>query len=386
MKLELFSRIYNDKYFPNYHKLSYKYKDSFSDFLHSLTNFYVNLELNDFNGNQLVYIKNSASVQKSDNKLLMKNQGSAYGTVALENEIISTASIENIHTSRDSVRKILKGFSPKNEEEIRILGQKKAYEFISYKANKITEENIYRLYKMSINDFLPENSRLSDGKKYRDGSVYIVSDRVEHQGIDVKDIPEHMAELIRFINAEDEIDDLIKACIIHFYIAYLHPYFDGNGRMSRLMHLWFLIQSDYPSTLFVPFSSLIMQSRDEYYNAFTLTEENLKFTNKIDVTPFILYFVNNVYNKMSQNTVATNTLDNFESLISSGNLTAKEVELWRFAVSNYGLNEFSTKQLEKDFGNAAYATIRSFVIKLEKMNMLKSTRYSNRVKYRIVNV
>ena len=38
-------------------------------------------------------------------------------------------------------------------------------------------------------------------------------------------------------------------------------------------------------------------------------------------------------------------------------ITQKEAELWRFVLSNYGDGEFSTKQLERDFGNAAYATI-----------------------------
>ena len=49
----------------------------------------------------------------------------------------------------------------------------------------------------------------------------------------------------------------------------------------------------------------------------------------------------------------------------------------------YGDAEFSTKQLEKDFGNAAYATIRSFALKFEKLGLLKSTRYGNRVKYAV---
>ena len=49
----------------------------------------------------------------------------------------------------------------------------------------------------------------------------------------------------------------------------------------------------------------------------------------------------------------------------------------------YGDAEFSTKQLEKDFGDAAYATIRSFVLKFEKLGLLKSTQYGNRVKYAV---
>ena len=53
-------------------------------------------------------------------------------------------------------------------------------------------------------------------------------------------------------------------------------------------------------------------------------------------------------------------------------------------ISHYGTDEFSTKQLEKDFGNAAYATIRAFVLKFEDMGLLVSKKYGARVKYAVV--
>jgi glutaredoxin 2 len=70
-------------------------------------------------------------------------------------------------------------------------------------------------------------------------------------------------------------------------------------------------------------------------------------------------------------------------LLSQGEITNKEKKLYYFVVSNYGMNEFSTKQLEKDFRDVAYATVRAFVIKLEDAKILSSQKYSNRVKYKI---
>lgn len=52
-------------------------------------------------------------------------------------------------------------------------------------------------------------------------------------------------------------------------------------------------------------------------------------------------------------------------------------------LSAYGDREFSTKQLEKDFGNAAYATIRGFVLKFTKMGLLSCAHYGQRIKYRV---
>lgn len=84
----------------------------------------------------------------------MMNQGKAYGAKAVEEEIISTAKIESIDYNRDSVRSILKGYAPKDDEETRIFGIKKGFDFIADKNNIITEENIYKLYMMTVGDFL----------------------------------------------------------------------------------------------------------------------------------------------------------------------------------------------------------------------------------------
>lgn len=69
--------------------------------------------------------------------------------------------------------------------------------------------------------------------------------------------------------------------------------------------------------------------------------------------------------------------------LDNGEVTEKESQLWKFVLSNYGTDEFSTKMLEKDFQNAAYATIRGFVQKFERLGLLSSTKYGTRIKYKI---
>ena len=196
-------------------------------------------------------------------------------------------------------------------------------------------------------------------------------------------LPERMGELVTFIHEESEINDLLKAALIHFYMAYLHPYFDGNGRMARLMHLWYLVQQGYSSALFVPLSEYINKSRKGYYDAYTLVEENATISGMLDATPFLAYFIENVYHKLNGVLPTAQTTEAFQTALSHGQVTEKEKALWEFVLSAYGDAEFSTKQLEKDFGNAAYATIRSFVLKFEKLGLLKSTQYGNRVKYAV---
>ena len=87
-----------------------------------------------------------------------------------------------------------------------------------------------------------------------------------------------------------------------------------------------------------------------------------------------------IINKYSADTDVINL---YEEAQRDGKITDKESKLWKFVLSFYSNDEFSTKQLEKDFGNAAYATIRGFVLKFEKLGLLTSVKYSSRVKYKI---
>ena len=87
---------------------------------------------------------------------------------------------------------------------------------------------------------------------------------------------------------------------------------------------------------------------------------------------------------MCENQTTVDTLALYEETLKSGKITEKEKELWQFVLSFYGTDEFSTKQLEKNFGNAAYATIRSFVLKFEGLGLFSSVKYGVRVKYKVV--
>lgn len=83
-----------------------------------------------------------------------------------------------------------------------------------------------------------------------------------------------------------------------------------------------------------------------------MIEENQKITGVIDVTPFIIYFAENVYGMFENREICVDVFDLFKQALSKGEITAKEEQLWQFVVANYGISDFSTKQIEKDFGNA----------------------------------
>ena len=144
-----------------------------------------------------------------------------------------------------------------------------------------------------------------------------------------------------------------------------------------------MVQQGYSSALFVPLSQYIEKSRGKYYHAYTLAEQNALISGVLDATPFLVYFIEQVYHKLNVIQPSAEASQVLQHALAQRSVTKKEHALWQFILSAYGNEEFSTKQLEKDFGNAAYATIRSFVLKFEKLGLLSSARYSNRIKYRV---
>ncbi|HCT64740.1 MAG TPA: Fic family protein [Lachnospiraceae bacterium] len=385
MEAKTYVKMLQDDAVLNLRKLQYKYtKKEVDEFLElQQQGAYEEINLMDFNGKKLFYLKAFLQV----NSILVKKLAlprKEYGKQAMETEVYATLDIESIHSSRESIWKIFNGYAPDGRKEERIFGMKKGLAFISNLENKITEDNIYQLYSLTVGDFLEEENRLRSEERYRHDTVFIVGNDIEHTGIDYQKLPQYMKEFVAFIQEEDGMNELLKGAAIHFYLAYLHPYFDGNGRMARLLHLWYLVQRGYSSVMFVSLSYYISQSKKEYYRAYQLVEENKKLSGVLDITPFLYYFINNVYEKIQENVVHhEDVLKVYEGALSAGKVTEKERDLWQFVLSAYGEHEFSTKQLEKAYGEAAYATIRSFVLKFEELGILRSQRYGNRVRYKI---
>ena len=388
MDAALFTRMLADKHILDLKKLAYRYPQAdLREFIALLQKgFYRPLPLKDFAGRNLVYLDSVAQVRLSAAKVLLTPQdsGQPYGIRAMEEEILSTFTIEHIDTARASVRKILLGHAPASESEDRIYGMKKGLEFIADPRNEISQENLHLLYDLTVGAFLPPEDRLLPGHRYRHDSVYVVGSKVEHTGLPWQKLPAYLEDLVAFVHQESAMNDLLKAAVLHFYLAYLHPWFDGNGRMARLLHLWYLVQQQYSSALFVPLSEYVEKSRREYYRAYTLTEQNAQISGLLDVTPFLVYFIEQVYHQLGTALPAPAATETFQAALAQGKVTEKEAALWRFVLTAYGSAPFSTKQLEKDFGNAAYATIRSFVRKFETLGLLRSTAYGNRVKYQAV--
>lgn len=210
-----------DKNLADLRKMQYKYsKDAVAELLDLLKNStFSTLPLRDFHGVNLVYLENTAQVSMNAVKLLLRTRQAqqAFGLKAMECQIHDSLAIENIHSSQNSIRRILNGYAPVDEEENFTWGMKKGLEFISDPTHTITEKNLRQLYQMAVGNYLPPDDQLLSGKLYRHDSVCVVGDKVEHQGLPHGKLPDYMKALIAFVNQDDTINELVKGSIIHFY-------------------------------------------------------------------------------------------------------------------------------------------------------------------------
>jgi Fic family protein len=79
------------------------------------------------------------------------------------------------------------------------------------------------------------------------------------------------------------IHPLVRAIVLHFWLAYLHPFVDGNGRMARALFYWQMLRSGYDFAQYLSISGPIDRSPSSYYLAFAHTE-----TDGSDLTYFLL--------------------------------------------------------------------------------------------------
>lgn len=263
------------KYSFNYSDLNEIYRDKFID------NDFIKLKLSDHLNKQLIYWNNEKIVMNfSLSHDLLKNsqifQLINYSNKEFLNdfvfsEIESSLAIEGIRSTRAQIEKLNNtDYNDLNEaNDIIIKNMLLAHEFI--KTNDISEENIFKLYEILSKKCLKQHEQLLPNNYYRHDEVSILdgNNTIVDRGVDNQLLPQLMKELIAFIYSEKTHDEhLIASHVVHFYILYLHPYFDYNGRMARVISLWYNYQFS-PSLSLLLLSEAINDKFNKigYYNA-----------------------------------------------------------------------------------------------------------------------
>ncbi|MBQ0009895.1 MAG: Fic family protein [Ruminococcus sp.] len=201
----------------------------------------------------------------------------------LFSEVEGTLNIENVPTTHSHIAEINKRDDLTEQNDIIVKNMIDAIRFIVEQKPEFNKENLRKLYGILSKDCLPDELKIKDGAYYRDGKVYIGA----FEGADWHIVDECMDSLFAFANDPQSIkdyDDLFPY-ICHYYILYVHPYFDYNGRTARMVSFWL---NYIHKIAFAPYfmSEAINESKKDYYKAITDTRS----TNN-DLTYFLGYIL-----------------------------------------------------------------------------------------------
>ena len=206
---------------------------------------------------------------------------------------------DDIEYIEDVVKNNQRRKNADNEKEQRILNLYNGYKYI-LSDKEINLDNLSTLYKMLSRNLLKQSDLERMGKYFREAPVYIYPSSIisqePHTGMSEDKVPFFMQQLLEYINTpenfESQTDYYIKSQIIHFYFVHVHPYFDVNGRTSRTLALWYLLNNKiYP---YIIFNRGINLDKRTYEIAI---QEAEKFGN---VTIFVKYMLENVKKELEK--------------------------------------------------------------------------------------
>ena len=207
----------------------------------------------------------------------------------LVDEIKASNDIEGVRSTR---KEIMEAFDQKGKPKkyLRLWGIVNKYKKIINNDNVLlnTCQDIRNLYDdFILDEILRDDPQcVPDGNLFRKDSVDIITStqKTIHRGI----YPESkiIATMTSALNIlhDKSIPSLIRISIFHYLFGYIHPFYDGNGRMSRFITSYYLAKEIHPS-IALRLSLLIKLQKNKYYSLFHLTNS---CKNRGDITPFII--------------------------------------------------------------------------------------------------
>ena len=269
--------------------------------------------------------------------------------------IHSSLSIEGNTLSEEQITAIL--------EDKRVIGPQKDIDEV---INAIKVYDKIREFKpYSYKSFLDAhkvlmNGLISGAGRYRSKDVGIIHGaKVAHIAPQPGNVPTLMNQLFNYLKKDKDIS-LIKSCVFHYELEFIHPFEDGNGRMGRLWQTVILMK-EYPVFEFIPFETLIRESQNEYYSALKKSDQEGKLTR------FIEYMLNVIDNSLASAIEAR-----------SPNLTAEDRINYFIEITD---QEFSRKDYMAYYKSISTATASRDLLLGVELGIIKKKGTGNKTKY-----
>lgn len=205
-------------------------------------------------------------------------------------EAIASSQMEGASTTRKVAKDMLrKQTKPINKSQQMILNNYNTIRYLVDNKDLAFSVDVLKDIHRSIANKTLDNSEY-EGKFRTDNSIYVmdnITGEIAHTPPDVAEIEGLLNGVCDFANestSDPFIHPIIKGIIIHFMLAFIHPFVDGNGRTSRSLVYWYLLKNGYWMTEYLSISRVIYKSKAQYEKAFLYTESD-----GFDLSYFINY-------------------------------------------------------------------------------------------------
>ena len=275
---------------------------------------------------------------------------------------------------------------PKNKSEQMFVNNYNAMRYIEKIASEeLSIDIIFELHRIVTQKTLESKFQGYSGK-FRDYDGIEVIDETTGETVYVPPhytkIEKLMGDLVSWSNTTERfIHPVIKASILHFYLTYIHPFVDGNGRTARALFYYYLIKHDYSILKFLSISSVIAKHKNLYYRTLKEVEDN-----DSDLTYFLVFSAKATYEafeNMSNKMLSKIQIEFFLEKIRKDNLNVnqRQIKIMKgFYLKRY--QDMSIEKLNKISGVSEH-TVRKDVKQLVEWNFLSKTKKGRKFYYSI---
>ncbi len=306
---------------------------------------------------------------------------------SLMEEAIRSSQLEGASTSRRVAKEmLLTGRAPRDRSETMILNNYRASQFMREAVDQeLTPDLVLELHRILTEGTL-DNPSAAGRLQLPDEPRVAVFDRDDepvpvHVPPPAGELPWRLQALCDFANAGDEDGDfihpVIRAILVHFQLAYDHPFEDGNGRMARNLFYWQMRRHGYWLTEYLSISRILWEAPAQYMRAFMLTE-----TDEGDTTYFLLHQLEVISKAIAEMDRylerKTQEIRELETMLRDGaNFNPRQLDLLSQALRDRGRT--FTISAHAGSHSVTHETARKDLLGLEQLGLLHRQGTSRRL-------